>query len=153
MQHRVIFFLGNSACRHTEHKGYYALFHVEVGDSLFLDNEGGGGGETVLSRGLRYLDLAPFRIRSHPFGVSERISKVAPALTRLRLLMWMAGGLRGALRLRPDLGVGAGAASKQRMANSWLQKDKRLRPQIQPPLPIHLLSLNLTYPRPRNRPL
>jgi hypothetical protein len=49
--------------------------------------------------GLRYLDLVGLRIRSHPFNLYERILKVAPTLTHLRLPMRMAGGLEGALGL------------------------------------------------------
>ena len=67
---------------------YYALFHA-VYDSLFLDDE--GGGETAL--------LAGLKIRSHPFDIYERKSKVASALTHLSLPMRMAGGFEDALGL------------------------------------------------------
>jgi hypothetical protein len=88
---------------------YFALFHATVEESLFFEDEGGGG--TALLPGLRYLDLAGLRIRSHPLDIYERISKVAPSLTHLRLPMRMAGGLEGALGL--GLGVGVGVAPDQ----------------------------------------
>jgi hypothetical protein len=99
---------------------YYALFHAEVNISLFWDDEGWGGGETALLPGLRYLDFADLRIRSHPFDIYERISKVALALTHLRLPMRMAGGLEGAL----GFGVGVAGDRARRTANSRSQKNK-----------------------------
>jgi hypothetical protein len=100
---------------------YYALFHAEVDDGLFLDDEGGGG--TALLPRLKYLDLAGLRIRSHPFDIYERISKIAPVLTHLRLPMRMAGGLEGALG--PGLELELLLTRRARsMASSRLQKNK-----------------------------
>jgi hypothetical protein len=76
---------------------YYALFHSEVDESLFVDNQGEGG--TALLPQLKYLDLEGFRIRSHPFDLYEWISRVAPGLMYLRLPMRMVGGLGVALGL------------------------------------------------------
>ena len=82
---------------------YHSPFHVEVDESSFLDDEGGGG--TPLLPGLRYLDLAGLGIHWHTFGLFKHISKVAPALTHLRLPVEMAGGLESALGLGAGIGV------------------------------------------------
>jgi hypothetical protein len=74
---------------------YYALFHSEVDESLFVDNQGEDG--MALLPQLRYLDLEGFRIRSHPFDLYEWIGRVAPGLMFLRLPMRMANGLAAAL--------------------------------------------------------
>jgi hypothetical protein len=74
---------------------FYALFHSEVDESLFVDNQGEDG--MALLPQLRYLDLEGFRIRSHPFDLYEWIGRVAPGLMFLRLPMRMANGLAAAL--------------------------------------------------------
>ncbi|KIM80549.1 hypothetical protein PILCRDRAFT_9377, partial [Piloderma croceum F 1598] len=74
---------------------YYALFHSEVDESLFVDNQGEDG--MALLPQLRYLDLEGFRIRSHPFDLYEWIGRVAPGLMFLRLPMRMVNGLAAAL--------------------------------------------------------
>lgn len=62
---------------------------IKVDKSLFWDDE-------VLWLGLRYLDLACLGIPSEPFDLYEWISKVAPALTHLRLPTWIAVSLTNA---------------------------------------------------------
>jgi hypothetical protein len=82
---------------------YYALFHSEVDQSLFLEEETVDGGDEALFPRLRYLDLAGFRVPSHPSNLYERIARLAPVLTYLRLPMRMVGDLEGALGLGPGL--------------------------------------------------
>jgi hypothetical protein len=74
---------------------YYALFHSEVDESLFVVNQGEDG--MALLPQLRYLDLEGFRIRSHPFDLYEWIGRVAPGLMFLKLPMRMVNGLAAAL--------------------------------------------------------
>ena len=81
---------------------YFALFHSEVDESLFLMDDhadGSGDGKELMPR-LRFLDLAGFRIHLQPFKFYERITRFAPNLTHLRLPMRMTSGLKDALGLR-----------------------------------------------------
>jgi hypothetical protein len=80
---------------------YYALFHSEVDESLFLEDETTGGEERALLPRLRHLDLAGFRVPSHPLDLYERIARLSPTLTHLRLPMSLASGLEAALELGP----------------------------------------------------
>lgn len=119
---------------------YFVWFDGEVEESLFLDFGGEGRGETAMLPGLRFLDLTGLSIRSHPLDLYKRISKVAPALTHLRLPTWMAGPLEGAL------GLGLVVASDYETTN---QKPSLLprtlqRVYIQPPHPLTFFCGNTT---------
>jgi hypothetical protein len=83
---------------------YGTQFDDEMDESLFMDFGGEGRGEMALLPRLRYLDLAGLRIPLYPSHLYKQISKVAPALTHLRLPMRMAR------RLERALGLGAGVA-------------------------------------------
>lgn len=80
---------------------YYALFHLEVGESLYLEDETTEGEEGVaLLLRLRHLDLAGLRVPSHPPDLYEQI---ATRLTHLMLLMSLVSGSEVALELGPGL--------------------------------------------------
>ena len=81
----------------------HALFDSEVGESLFGSSDSASGRENALLPRVRYMDLAGFGIWFNPFDLYERIAKVAPSLTHLRLPMKMMSGLESALG--PGLGL------------------------------------------------
>jgi hypothetical protein len=98
---------------------YYALFHSDVDESMFLeedvtdgDGDWKGREAKTLFPSLKYLDLAEFRIPSQPPNLYGRIAKLAPALTHLRLPMNMASGLEEALGEYP------GFSSMERVSDS-----------------------------------
>jgi hypothetical protein len=71
---------------------YFALFHAEVDESMFL-----GAGKVL--GGLKYLDLVGFRVQLEPGEMYGWVRRVAPGLRYLRLPMRMAGGLQSALSI------------------------------------------------------